>query len=231
MNQILALGGGRFSVGVKHIVMEKYLLRTSNKTKPAICFLATASGDSPDYLDAFYEAFSEKECTPSHLPLITPIKMDIGDFLLKQDIIYVGGGNTKNMLALWREWGVDAILRKCYEAGIVLAGWSAGAICWFEQGVTDSIPGALTAMNCLGWLPGSCCPHYDSEAERRPAVHRLITEGKLKAGVAIEDATALHFVEGKLDKVIASKPGSRAYSFRLEGGKAIERELPIDYLE
>jgi len=195
-------------VGVKHIVMEKYLLRTSNKTKPAICFLATASGDSPDYLDAFYEAFSEKECTPSHLPLITPIKMDIGDFLLKQDIIYVGGGNTKNMLAL-----------------------SAGAICWFEQGVTDSIPGALTAMNCLGWLPGSCCPHYDSEAERRPAVHRLITEGKLKAGVAIEDATALHFVEGKLDKVIASKPGSRAYSFRLEGGKAIERELPIDYLE
>lgn len=146
------MGGGRFNVGGDHDLMETYLLSVSGKSIPAICFLGTASGDSPDYLISFYQAFSSKPCSLSHLPLISPIKMDLEDFLLQQDIILVGGGNTKNMLALWREWHVDEILLHCYDAGTVLAGWSAGAICWFEQGVTDSIPGSLTAMDCLGWL-------------------------------------------------------------------------------
>ncbi len=146
-------------------------------------------------------------------------------------MIYVGGGNTKSLLAIWRDWGVTEILREAWEVGIVLTGVSAGAICWFEQGLTDSFSDGLRPLDCLGFLPGSCCPHYDGEAQRRPSYHRLLTSGEISAGVAIEDWTGVHFKGSEIHRVIASKRGARAYSMRAVHGSVQEVPLPGDFLE
>ena len=168
MKQIIAMGGGGFSMEPDNLALDRYVLQQAQKPVPSVCFLPTASADSESYCMRFLTAFSTFECHPSYMSLFKLPTRDVEGFLLSKEVIYVGGGNTKSMLALWREWGLDVILRKAWEQGVVLAGLSAGAICWFEQGVTDSIPGDLTALPCLGLLAGSCCPHYDGEAERRP---------------------------------------------------------------
>ena len=145
-------------------------------------------------------------------------------------MIYVGGGNTKSMLAVWREWGVPEILREAWESGIVLAGVSAGAICWFEQGLTDSWADRLRPLDCLGFLPGSCCSHYDSEPKRRPSYHQLLVNGEVGAGVAIEDWTGVHYKGTELHCVVAAKAGARAYSVRNVYGSVQEVPLPVEYL-
>jgi peptidase E len=145
------------------------------------------------------------------------------DFVLGHDIVYVGGGNTRSMLALWREWKIDVYLRAAWEKGTVLAGISAGSICWFEEGLSDFLPGELNRLECLGFLPGSNCPHYDGEADRRPAYHRLILSGEMSAGVAAEDDVALHYVDTKLQSAVTARPGARAYSVR-KAGEIIEEE-------
>ena len=134
------------------------------------------------------------------------------------------------MLAVWREWGVPEILREAWDSGIVLTGVSAGAICWFEQGVTDSWAGELRPLDCLGFLPGSCCPHYDGEADRRPSYHRLLAGGAISAGVAIEDWTGVHYQETEVHRVVASKAGARAYSLRVVNGSVQEMPLSVEYL-
>jgi peptidase E len=168
-------------------------------------------------------------CRPSVLTFFkrTP---ELRSFLLNQDVIYVGGGNTKTLLAVWRDWGVTEILREAWESGVVLTGVSAGAICWFEQGLTDSFSNELHPLDCLGFLPGSCCPHYDGEPQRRPSYHRLLASGEIAAGVAIEDWTGAHFIGTELDRVIASKRGARAYSMRAVYGSVQEVPLPVEYL-
>jgi peptidase E len=145
-------------------------------------------------------------------------------------VIFIGGGNTKSMLAVWRDWGVPEILREAWESGIVLTGVSAGAICWFEQGVTDSWAGGLRPIDGLGFLPGSCCPHYDGEADRRPSYHRLLSSGEIAAGIAIEDWTGVHFVGTNLHRVVTSKCGARAYSMRAVYGSVQEVPLPVEVL-
>ena len=145
--------------------------------------------------------------------LFAPHTADIEDFLLSQDIIYVGGGNTKSMLALWREWGVDKILRKAWEQNIILAGVSAGAICWFEEGTTDSIPEKITMLPCLGFLKASCCPHYDSEPMRQPVFQEALTKETVELGYIIDDGAALHFNDQKLIKAIASNKNKKAAVF------------------
>ena len=139
-------------------------------------------------------------CQPSHLSFFerTP---DLRSFLLNQDIIYVGGGNTKSMLAVWREWGLPEVLREAWSTGVVLAGTSAGGMCWFEEAITDSFGDGYRAIPCLGFLPGSCCPHFDTEAERRPAFHDLLLKGEIKPGIALDDAAAAHFVGDELRQV------------------------------
>lgn len=210
MGRIIALGGGGFSEEPDNPLLDVYVLNAAPKKSPKICFLPTASGDAPGYIDGFYNAFRAQACVPSHLSLFKPHTAEIEDFLLSQDIVYVGGGNTKSMLALWREWGVDRILKKAYERQIILAGISAGAICWFEEGATDSIPGRISVLPCLGFLPGSCCPHFDAEPLRRETVPRLIAEGKLKSGYALDNSVALDFVDGQLKKAVTSVDGRKA---------------------
>ncbi len=230
MEQIIALGGGGFSMEPDNLALDQYILDQSSAERPKVCFLGQASAEHADYMIGFYNAFSKLQSTPSHLSLFQPHTADIRDFLLSQDIIYVGGGNTKSMLALWREWQLDQILRDAMQEGTILAGISAGAICWFEQGTTDSIPGKLTALDCLGYLKGSCSPHYDGEGDRRPTYHRMIQSGEILSGHAFDDGVGGHFIDGELHHVVSSRPNAKGYFVEKVGDKAIETELETHYL-
>ena len=148
-----------------------------------------------------------------------------------KQIIAIGGGNTKSLLAVWSDWGAIEILREAWQSGVVLTGVSAGAICWFEQGLTDSFSDGLRLLDCLGFLPGSCCPHFDGEVQRRPSYHTLLASGEISAGVAIEDWTGVHFIGSEIHKVITSKRGARAYSMREVHGSVQEVALPGEFLE
>uniref|UniRef100_A0A7C1JI27 Peptidase E n=1 Tax=Caldilinea aerophila TaxID=133453 RepID=A0A7C1JI27_9CHLR len=226
MRQIIAMGGGGFSMEPENPALDEYVIRQCGKTTPKVCFLAQASGESLEYTLNFYRAFSQLGCRPTHLSLFAAPPADARGILLSQDVIYVGGGNTKSMLALWEAWGVPAILREAYDRGIVLAGISAGAICWFEQGVTDSIAPQPDALTCLGFLSGSFCPHYDGEAMRRPAFHRLLAEGRIQPGYAADDGAAFHFIDGALHQVVASRPAARGWRlWKDERGDVHEEEM------
>jgi dipeptidase E len=227
--QIIPIGGGGFYRDSENLELEKYVIRQSGVENARVCFVPTASGEPDHYVASFYSAFLKLGCQPSVLTFFkrTP---DLRSFLLNQDVIYVGGGNTKSLLAVWSDWGVIELLREAWESGIVLTGVSAGAICWFEQGLTDSFSDGLRSLNCLGFLPGSCCPHFDGEAQRRPSFHKLMASGEIAAGVAIEDWTGVHFIGGEIHKVIASKRGARAYSMRSVHGSVQEVALAVDFL-
>jgi dipeptidase E len=216
---ILAIGGAGFSIDLDNLLLERYILSIAARERPKILFLPTASGDATDYIGRFYEAFESLPCQPSHLSLFSPSTADLASLILGQDVIFVGGGNTKSMLALWREWELDGILRDAWKTGIVLAGVSAGSICWFEQGITDSIPGAFTAMPCLGFLPGCNCPHFDSEPDRRPTYRQLLGDGKAMDGYAADDGVAIHFTNDELYGIVTARAGANAYRLeRLPGG-------------
>ena len=230
MRQLIVLGGGGFSMEPSR-ALDHYFLAATGRSRPRICFVGTASGDAESYRYKFYEAMAGLDARATHLSLITPPTADLASFLLDQDGIFVGGGNTRSLLALWREWGIDAILRTAYERGIVLGGISAGMICWFDWGITDSIPGALTPLRGLGWLRGTACPHYDGEAARRPAFHRLLAAGAVPEGYAADDGAALHFTDESLQHVVSSRPGASAYRLTLTGGEVHESPLPTRLLE
>lgn len=225
MQQIIALGGGGFSMEPDNLALDRYIVEQAGVDRPKVCFLSQASGEAPLYIAGFYKAFAELDCRPSHLSLFTPHTADIEDYLMSQDVIYVGGGNTRSMLALWREWGIDAILRRAGENGTVLAGISAGANCWFEYATTDSVPGRLSAIACLGLLKGSCSPHYDGEGERRPAFHAMIGRGEIPAGYAFDDSAAGHFIDGVFSRAVCSVPGKRAYRVERTADGIDERPL------
>src|SRR5882724_1998823 len=227
--QIIAVGGGGFYRDPENLALERYIIQQTGTAGTRVAFVPTASAEPDNYLVSFYTAFLKLGCRPSHLSFFkrTP---DLRAFLLNQDVIFVGGGNTKSMLAVWREWGAPEILREAWESGIVLTGVSAGAICWFEQGLTDSWVGELRPFDCLGFLPGSCCPHYDGETDRRPSYHRLLASGEISAGVAIEDWTGVHFRGTEVHRVVASRNGARAYSMRAVYGSVQEVPLPVEYL-
>jgi len=225
MSNIIAIGGGGFLAEPRNLALEKYILDQTLTDRPHVLMIPTARGDDAGYVEKFHAAFGELGARTAHLSFFerTP---DVRALVLAQDAIFVGGGNTKSMLAVWREWGLPEILREAYDAGIVLGGQSAGAICWFEQGVTDSWADRLRPLDCLGFLPGSCCPHYDGEIERRPAYHALVRNGDLSSGYAIEDAVAAHFSNGRLARIVSKKPGAKAYYVSAEAGTI--REAPFD---
>lgn len=226
MKQIIALGGGGFSMEPDNPLLDLYILQQSQKETPKICFIPTASGDADSYIARFYDFFGKQNCEPTHLSLFKPPAQALEEFVLSQDILYVGGGNTKNLLALWKEWGLDRIIEKAWKQGIVLAGISAGSICWFEQGITDSFGAELQPLTCLGFLPGSNCPHYDGEAHRRPAFQRLLKQGQIKPGLAADDGVALHFIGQDLHCVVSSRPDAKAYRV----GEGYEYELETRFI-
>jgi dipeptidase E len=214
MQQIIAFGGGGFSMEPENPAIDQYIVRQTGKPHPRVCFLPTASGDPEPYILHFYQAFLKLDCRPSVFSVFRPPTADLAGFLLEKDVLYVGGGSTRAMLALWREFGLPEILQQALQEGIILTGLSAGANCWFEACSTDSLPGKPQVLSCLGFLRGSFCPHYDSESERRPSYHEMIRSGQLMNGYATDDGAALHFINGELHTVVTSRP--QAYAYRVD---------------
>lgn len=222
---IVAMGGGGFSDDDPAI--DEFVVALAGRSRPRLCFVPTASGDSERYLTRFYRAFPSSRFDTSDLPVFPWPPAHIWDFLLEQDVVYVGGGNTANLLALWRLHRIDAALREAWEAGVLLCGISAGANCWFEACTTDSFGPEIAGLrDGLGLLPGSFCPHYDVEPLRRPTFHQLVEEG-FPPGYAADDSCVLHFVGTDLAEAVASRPGARAYRVDLgPDGRAVETALP-----
>ena len=188
---IVAIGGGGFGRSLGSLEIEKYIISLIRKKRPKVCFIPTASGDSSLYKLNFYRAFSQLDCITSHIDFFSRTE-NLEEKILNQDIIYVGGGNTKSMLAVWKEWNLHNILQNAYEKGIVMSGVSAGAICWFNKGITDSFAKELTIMNCLGMVNDIACPHFDEEKEREPYVNNLVKREIIKSCICIEGNCALH---------------------------------------
>ena len=210
IKQIIAIGGGGFGRNPGEGIIEKYIVNQSEKEKPNICFIPTATGDNEAYKVNFYSTFSKLNCSPTHLDFFkrTP---NLKELCLSQDIIFVGGGNTKSMLAVWKDWGLVNILKKAYEKGTIMCGVSAGAICWFEYGITDSWEDELKIINCLGFVPGCCCPHYDGEKDRQPSVHSFIDKNLIDSCYAVEDGAAIHFKDVKLHASVGFYKGAQSY--------------------
>lgn len=208
-------------------------LELSGAAQPRVCVLNTASGDDQAGLVRMYAVLSQHGAQPSHLQLFPmPNVADPADLLLSQDVIFVGGGSVANMVAVWRVHGLDEVMDQAWEAGIVLAGVSAGAICWFNGGTTDSFGPELRAFAAgLGLLPGSYCPHYSSEPTRRPAYHSFVADGTLAAGHACDDGTAAHFADNELAGIVADRPGATGYFVEPDGaGGSAETALPVSVL-
>tara|TARA_B100001057_G_scaffold62033_1_gene55361 strand:- start:1475 stop:2170 length:696 start_codon:yes stop_codon:yes gene_type:complete len=223
--QIIALGGGGFGRNPGVGTIERYILNQSKKETPNICFIPTATGDNESYKVSYYVTLSKLNCNPTHLDFFkrTP---NLEELISAQDIIFVGGGNTKSMLAIWRDWGLDKILKEAYEAGTIMSGVSAGAICWFGKGITDSWANELNIMNCLGFTKGNCCPHYDEETERKPSLSRFILDKKIDECFAIEGGCALHMKNDEVYKAVSFKEKKNSLLVKNQSGRIIENVLP-----
>ena len=196
MKQIIAIGGGGFGREIKDLKIEKYIVDQCISKAPKICFIPTATGDDQAYIDTFYKAFDSLGCKTSHINFFKRT-INLKEHILDQDIIYVGGGNTKSMLAVWKEWGLDVILNEAYNNNIIMSGVSAGAICWFKQGITDSWKDHQATLDCLNFVDGVCCPHYDEEPERIPYVKEILLNQEIESCFAIEGYAALHLIDDK----------------------------------
>jgi dipeptidase E len=219
---IVAIGGHSFDEPWT-LPLDEYVLALTGRPRPRLLFLGQASAESPEYVASFYRRFSGR-ATISDLSLFLRDGTDPRQTVLDQDAIFVGGGNTANMLAIWRVHGVDAALREAWERGIVLFGVSAGMICWFERSVTDSFGPLAPLHDGLGLLPGSACPHYDGEPERRPTYTRLVREG-FAPGYAADDFAAIHFAGTDLAACVAVRDGARVYRVEPGGETALETRL------
>lgn len=233
--QIIALGGGNFGSSPRNLALDRYVLAQSNSKRPSVAFVPTASGDNDNYVRRFYDAYWKLDCKPRHFSFFRPQTKDLESFFLDRDVIFIGGGNTRNMLTIWRDWGFDKVLKKAYDKGIILAGVSAGSICWFEEGVTDSMTPTgskqLFPLACLGILPGSNCPHYDGEKNRRPEYHRLLHAGKIKNGLAADDGVGLHYKDDKLHAIVSTSKNAKAYNLTCTDGFVKEEIVEPTVLE
>ena len=214
LRHIVGLGGGGDTPEQSERLHE-YVLRLVGKDRPKLLFVPTASADNDEYIVWVHERF-DPVAQLTHLKTFPWPPANLRELVLEQDAIFVSGGNTANMLAIWRVHGIDALMREAWERGIVLWGASAGMICWFEHGVTDSFGPELDAMECLGFLPGSACPHYDGEERRRPVYSELVANG-FPPGIALDDAAAAHYVGTELREVVASRPEARGYAVGPDG--------------
>jgi peptidase E len=230
LRQIVAFGGGGFSMESGNPLLDDYVLGLTRRRRPRVCFLPSASGDADHYIVRFYRAFPASRCEASHISLFRREQgpEDLREHLLSQDLIYVGGGSVISLLGVWRAHGIDEILREAWEAGVVLCGLSAGSLCWFREVVTG-FHGAPRRVEGLGLLPFSNCVHYEPGSERRAAYLDFVRAG-MCSGYAAEDGAALHFVGTELSRVVASRPSARGYRLDARGERAIEIQIATAYL-
>ena len=227
---VLATSAGGFVRGDRQSGVPGPLLRRavelSGAERPKLCGVFTAMGDDPSLLAWWYAAISAAGWQPTHLAVYPmPNVEDVRAHVLEQDVVWVCGGSVANLLALWRLHGYDAVLREAWEAGVVMTGGSAGSLCWFEGGTTDSFgPQLEPVTNALGLLPGSTCPHYDSEARRRPLYQSLVRDGVVPPGIATDDGIGLHFTGTELTAVLSDRDGCAAYRVDRDGEVRLEPE-------
>lgn len=230
---IVVLGGGGFLME-DDTRLDDFTLALAGKPRPRVCFVPTASGDALTAIEKFRLAFPPSRARASFLSLFNRNAKTLASTIATQDVIYVGGGNTANMLAIWRLHGLDKLLKRAWAAGTVMTGVSAGMNCWFQGCSTDSF-GPLAPLNDgLGWLNGAACPHFDGEKERRPSLARWVRLGPARGGlpdaIAADDFAAAHFVGARLRQCVASRPGASVYRVRRVAGKVVEETLPTRLL-
>jgi dipeptidase E len=228
--QIVAFGGGGFSMESGNPLLDDYVLGLCRAERPRVCFLPSASGDADHYIVRFYRAFSAHRCEATHISLFRREQgpEDLRRHLLSQDLIYVGGGSVVSLLGVWRAHGIDRILREAWEAGVILCGLSAGSLCWFEEAVSG-FHGAPRRLQGLGFLPFSNCVHYELGSERREACHRFLREG-MRPGYAAQDGAALHFRGEELARVVSSRPEARGYRLDRSAGRVVEMRIATAFL-
>ena len=224
---IIAIGGGGFGRNPGDGVIEQYILDQANVEKPNICFIPTATGDNEAYKVNYYSTFSKLNCNPVHLDFFkrTP---NLEKLISEQNAIFIGGGNTKSMLAVWKDWGLDDLLHKAYKNGVVMSGVSAGANCWFESAVVDSWADDLQVINCMGFVKGNYCPHYDEEPQRRPSVKKFLEDKVFDSCFSSEGNSALHIKNESDYLSINFGKEKKSYKVSLVNGKVIE--VPFENL-
>jgi dipeptidase E len=228
--QIVAFGGGGFSMEAGNRLLDDYVLEATGAERPKVCFLPTASGDADHYIVRFYRHFPASRCEPSHVSLFRRDcgVSDLRAHLLSQDLVYVGGGSVISMLGVWRAHGLDVALHDAWQAGVVMCGLSAGSLCWFAEGIS-AFHGESHRVHGLGLLPCSNAVHYDKEPERSEAYRAAIADGMV-SGYAVDDGAALHFVGTELARVVASRPAAIARRVQSVGGEVTETPIGSDYL-
>jgi dipeptidase E len=232
---IVAMGGGGFQMPPDDGRLDAFLLslarERSGRDRPRVAFIPTAAADDDWAVARFYETYA-RTAEPSHLALFARTVEDVDAYLLEQDLVFIAGGNTVNMLAIWRQHGVDRALLAALDAGVVMSGMSAGGTCWFEGFTTDSFGPQLRAVrDGLGALEGSFVPHYHSEAQRQPLFHHLVADATLPAGYGVDDGVALVFRGRELAEVVTTAPERGAWRVEAVGGEVVERCLDARQLE
>jgi dipeptidase E len=215
---IVPIGGGKFSDG-----LARFLVELTAHERPRVLYIGTAMAENPAAALGMYDRFGELG-EVSRLEFFPWPPEDLRERVVGADLIFVGGGNTANMLAIWRVHGVDELLREALASGVVLSGSSAGGICWWEHGVTDSFGPQLAPMDCLGFLPGSFCPHYDDEENRRPVFHGLLRDD-FPGGYAADAGVGLVFVDGELRDFVGVDEGTHAYRVELRDGEPVDEPI------
>jgi peptidase E len=234
---IVAIGGGAFRYNERYrpapSALTRYALSLTGSETPAVTALHTATGDPPERIAAFYHAFAGTGARASHLALFPmPNHDDVRAHLLAQDAVFVNGGSVVNLLACWNAHGLGLLLREAWEAGVILFGVSAGMLCWFDCGITDSFRPELDPFrDGVGLLPGSACPHYDEEPNRRPVYQRLVGDGTLPAGFAADGGVGLHFRDGTLHAVVSERDDASGWRVEPDGAGGVrETRLPATRL-
>ncbi len=230
--QIVAFGGGGFSMEWGNTLLDDHVLALTGVRRPRVCFLPTASGDADHYVVRFYRAFSAGRCEPSHISLFRR-ETGVGDpraHLLQQDLVYVGGGSLVSLLGTWRAHGIDLALREAWRGGVIMCGGSAGSLCWFANALSGFHEGPSRQLEGLGFLPWSNAVHYDDEPGRQQDFRSAIAHG-MPCGYGASNGAALHFVGTELAEAVCSRPGARALHVAADAdGVVTERELPIRFL-
>jgi dipeptidase E len=224
----ILIAGGAFND-----VFIKYMATLTGKPRPRICYLPTASADNPTGIISFYQNCSQLNVVPFvQTSFISSYHQNESwaESLLSADAIVASGGNTLNQQVIWKAQGIDVVLKDAWDRGIVLGGASAGSLCWFEEGTTDSRPKDLSIVQCLGFIKGSHSPHYDREPQRRPLYLKLVGSGELKPGYACDNDAGIYFEDNQVKRVVASRAGAQVWYVSAEGGKAVEKELPAELI-
>ena len=225
--KILIAGGGYGEAFIR------YMAALTGKPRPRLCYLPTASADNPGGIIEWFRSCAplnvEAYAQESFIESLTQ-KQSWEEVLLSMDGIVVSGGNTLNQQAIWKAQGIDVVLRQAWDRGIVLGGASAGSLCWFEEGTTDSRPKELTIVKCLGFLKGSHCPHYDKEAARRPLYHKLIGSGEMKPGYACDNDAGIYFEDNTIRRVVSTRTDAKVYYVSLVAGQVVEKELEAEHI-